>query len=271
MVTAMREDHFFDEIQKKFSDVIITSDLYSQPFAEIYDTFQAGEEELSLFLSLAMESGNKVLELCCGNGRMTIPFAQNGFDITGIDVSEDMLSILEDKKKRLPASIAKKIHVLRQDVFSLDLKEQFDFIFLPAITLCILMDDPKKTAELFGRLEGLLTERGCFAFDIRDYEQLSEPRIRPIVLDDQICFSYERIDRMLGRAYGQFLSIKKDSIGRLQLYSAVSNKKMILEDELQQLIGRTNFQIAGKESFADGSERMKLVILKRKEETPWKQ
>lgn len=96
-----------------------------------------------------------------------------------------MLSILEDKKKRLPASIAKKIHVLRQDVFSLDLKERFDFIFLPAITLCILMDDPEKTAELFGRLEGLLTERGCFAFDIRDYEQLSEPRIRPT----RFCFS----------------------------------------------------------------------------------
>ncbi len=147
----MREELFFDAIQENFSDVIIPSDLYSQPFAEIYNTFQAGEEELPLFLSLAMESGNKVLELCCGNGRMTIPFAQNGFDITGVDVSEDMLAILEDKKKKLPVSTAKRIHVIRQDVFSLDLKEQFDFIFLPAITLCILMDDPEKTAELFGR------------------------------------------------------------------------------------------------------------------------
>ena len=46
-----------------------------------------------------------VLDLCCGSGRLTIPVAKLGMDVTGVDLSGDMLAQLEEnlnvKNKRL--------------------------------------------------------------------------------------------------------------------------------------------------------------------------
>lgn len=39
----------------------------------------------------------KLLDLACGTGELSVRFAQQGFDVTGIDLSEDMLSVAQAK------------------------------------------------------------------------------------------------------------------------------------------------------------------------------
>lgn len=42
-----------------------------------------------------------MLELACGTGRITLPIAQAGFEITGLDISEGMLSYARKRSKDL--------------------------------------------------------------------------------------------------------------------------------------------------------------------------
>ena len=47
--------------------------------------------DVSLLNDLASQCGGSVLELCCGNGRIAIPLAEQGFQVKGIDISDSML------------------------------------------------------------------------------------------------------------------------------------------------------------------------------------
>src|SRR5438067_13210874 len=64
--------------------------------AELYDAF-VFDGDLPLYLDLAREYGQRVLEIACGSGRVLVPLAQAGFDVVGIDVSPHMLALAQAK------------------------------------------------------------------------------------------------------------------------------------------------------------------------------
>ena len=48
---------------------------------------------------------NRILDTACGTGNITIPLAQKGFKMWGLDLSWDMLSIAENKARKLKQKI----------------------------------------------------------------------------------------------------------------------------------------------------------------------
>ncbi|HEX7946330.1 MAG TPA: class I SAM-dependent methyltransferase [Phenylobacterium sp.] len=61
--------------------------------AEFYDwEFAERDREVPLFRRLAREAAGPVLEVGCGTGRLTLPIAADGVDITGLDLSAPMLA-----------------------------------------------------------------------------------------------------------------------------------------------------------------------------------
>lgn len=73
----------------------VTTDPYER-IADLYDLehhdFRA---DVDLLLTFAEIVGDPVLEMGCGSGRVLIPLAQGGFDVTGIDRSPAMLKRAE--------------------------------------------------------------------------------------------------------------------------------------------------------------------------------
>ena len=64
---------------------------------ETYDLF-AGRDarmagDVDFYLELARAQGGPVLELAAGTGRVLLPLARVGFQVTGLDVSRPMLDI----------------------------------------------------------------------------------------------------------------------------------------------------------------------------------
>ena len=56
-----------------------------------YDRQDTSDTGVAFYAALAQETGGPVLEIACGTGRATIPIAQRGFAVTGLDVVPGML------------------------------------------------------------------------------------------------------------------------------------------------------------------------------------
>jgi SAM-dependent methyltransferase len=54
-------------------------------------------DDLPLIEAYAKRSGGPLLELGCGTGRLLVPLAHAGYDVTGVDVSSEMLRIARAK------------------------------------------------------------------------------------------------------------------------------------------------------------------------------
>lgn len=106
--------------------------LYSD--AQRYDLVMgafAGGDQLDFYYRQIIRYGGPVLELACGSGRLTIPLARKGVNITGMDLSEDMLDLAKCKASEAQAGV----RFFRGDMRDFDLGEKFRFIFIPAQSL----------------------------------------------------------------------------------------------------------------------------------------
>lgn len=67
-------------------------------YAQYYDSGHEGTvSDFEFYLDYARQCGSPVLELACGTGRLLIPMVQSGIEITGVDLSENMLAVCQTK------------------------------------------------------------------------------------------------------------------------------------------------------------------------------
>ena len=99
-------------------------------YAQTYDaTVSYWPGEIDFYQSLSNEAkrkGEKVLELACGTGRITIPLAKHGVEIVGLDLSSAMLDVAREKSAGMS-----NISWVQQDMISFELDETFGLIIIP--------------------------------------------------------------------------------------------------------------------------------------------
>lgn len=93
-------------------------------------------EDISFYITQAETFGEPILELACGTGRITIPIAEKGFDITGIDVSDGMLSRARAKTERKELDI----DFIHADIRDFNLNKRFNLIILAYNALAHIHD-----------------------------------------------------------------------------------------------------------------------------------
>ena len=125
---------------------------YGKLCAETYEVLhaEAPEDELAFYLSYA-HAGDKILEPMCGSGRFLIPFMERGFDITGIDLSEEMLSALYRK--------APRAHAFKGDILKFDSDAPYDYIFISSGSFSLFTDEGAEDRVLV-KLRSLLAPGG---------------------------------------------------------------------------------------------------------------
>lgn len=105
--------------------------------APFYDVeFAARGHEIPFFLKQAKLAGGPVLEVACGTGRITLPIARAGVEITGLDVSRPMLA--EARRKAEAAGLT--ITWLEQDCRQIDAGKNFTLIFSATNAMQHLLD-----------------------------------------------------------------------------------------------------------------------------------
>ena len=105
-------------------------------FVEAYDAFYDADlpqiaGDVTFYSDIAREVGGSILELACGTGRITLALAEAGLAVTGADCSEGMLSVARRKAAALPAEAQQRLELVHQDMTTLRLDRQFNFVFVP--------------------------------------------------------------------------------------------------------------------------------------------
>jgi len=109
--------------------------MYDQ-IAHLYDlVHQELMDDVDFVVKLAAQSGEPVLELGCGTGRLLLPLARTGHVVTGLDNSAAMLGIAEQKITSESKAVKQRIELVDGDMTSFGLKERFRMIIVPHNTL----------------------------------------------------------------------------------------------------------------------------------------
>lgn len=96
--------------------------------ANIYDGMNTHIDDLLFYKRwLPKNKDTCILELCCGTGRLTIPIAQEGYDISGVDYTASML----EQAKVKAAGAGLEIEFIEADIRTLDLQKKYDLVFIP--------------------------------------------------------------------------------------------------------------------------------------------
>lgn len=109
----------------------MTPNLYTNT-AALYDTGNhraqiTGDLEFYMWMIPADAS---VLEVGCGTGRVTIALAERGNLVTGVDLSQEMLDVFQNKLKELSGCVD-RIQLHRMDMRHLNLGQTYDWIIFP--------------------------------------------------------------------------------------------------------------------------------------------
>ena len=100
-----------------------TFSKYPENFDET-TKYQGLHGDVDRYLELFKVHGGPVLELCCGTGRVGIPLAKAGAEITCVDIAESMLSRFAKNIERIDGNLNKQIELVHQDVTKLKLGHQ---------------------------------------------------------------------------------------------------------------------------------------------------
>jgi len=113
--------------------------------AKFYDLF-GSKNDVDFYKELALQSGNKALELGVGTARVAISLAKAGVKVVGIDDSVHMLRVAKEKLAEETEDIRKRVILKRGDMRNFELSQSFPFIYIPASTFDhnVTIEDRKK-------------------------------------------------------------------------------------------------------------------------------
>lgn len=223
--------------------------------ADIYDGLNISLSDLEFYKKwLPQNKEAKILELCCGTGRLTIPIAKDGYDIKGVDYTLSMLE--RAKEKAFQAGL--KIDFIEADIRNLNLGEKFDLIFIPFNSIHHLY----KNEDLFDALKVVrnhLKEKGLFLLDCFN------PDIQYIVgneREQQVIAEYITNDRrkVLVKQSMHYESVCQ--INRIKWHYFIDDKfhsvqdmdmRLFFPQELDSYLKQAGFNIIHK--FGDFTER----------------
>ena len=130
------------------SNLFSEKPIISKWVADMYDQKVTDTDDVGFLLSVVGEKPKKILEIACGSGRVLVPLAKAGHDVTGLDADEYVLAKIPAKAEGL-----KNIEWRAADAVQDDWGAGYDVVVLAGNILYNIVSDMDyaKAQELFIR------------------------------------------------------------------------------------------------------------------------
>ena len=144
-----------------------------EALAASYDalTYDIPYEEIFQFMKEIFRQRGKnpksILDLACGTGSLSLLLAQAGYEVTGVDLSEEMLTIASEKVMDME----------KRPFFACQAMEKLRLPYLVEAVVCCLdslnyLVKPADCCETIRRVYETLSPGGIFIFDINSVRKL---------------------------------------------------------------------------------------------------
>jgi SAM-dependent methyltransferase len=220
----------------------------------------------------------RILELGAGSGRVTIPLARAGFQVTATDQSQPMLDRLRKRVAALPAAAAARISVARGDLrdFTVPTPPRFPLV-IAAFNVLEHLYTRSEVAACLARVAAHLSPGGAFAFDVQ------MPDLGWLLRDPNKRWAKTRFtDPTTRRAYHYSTNHDYDAVSQIALiriyYEPVDGKgpvrvvklsqRKFFPAELEALVAHAGFRVverAGDFSggVLDGNSESQIIVCER--------
>ena len=132
--------------------------------APFYDVEHAHfDEDLNLYVNFAELCSGPLLELACGSGRLLVPLAREGYELTGVDSSASMLKLAQVALEQ--AGVAARCTLVQDHMSKLRLGQKFRLAFI-ALGSFGHVCTRQEQRQTLGAVRDHLTPGGRFILDI---------------------------------------------------------------------------------------------------------
>jgi len=201
-----------------------------------YGESEASRNQVDFVIGkLAIESGMRILDLCCGRGRHLIDLMRRGYDVVGVDLSAYML----DRCREAAAKENIEPRLIQADMRELSFIAEFDAV-INMFTSFGYLESEEEDQKVLDGVSRALKPGGRFLVDLlnrdwlmrnfreRDWEENSR---------GYIMLSERRFDSVTGRINAREITLHPD--GRrteishsLRLYPYRELEEMLMKAEL---------------------------------------
>ncbi len=212
-------------------------DLLSADFDLMVSWEKRLKNESPFFLRLFEQNKvRKILDLACGTGHHAIYFARAGYEVTGVDISENMLEIARKNAKGI-----RGVRFLRAGFLNVfpRVKNKFDAVLCLGNSLPHLLSkkDLKKTLrDVFD----LLNPGGIAIFQNRNYDRILKKQVRfmpPNIVeteDGKVVF-FRLLDFLKDRVVFNLVTFRQTQ-GKWSFQTKSTYLRPILRKEIENLL-----------------------------------
>ncbi len=143
---------------------VVRVDAY-EVIAEFYDLeFADFRDDIDLYLAFAQRSGDPILEVGCGTGRLLVPLARAGYTVHGVDRSPGML---ERARERLRREGLEQVRLFQADMADLGvLRDEVYRLAIIAVNGFLHATDREGQQRTLRELHRVLQAGGWLLLDV---------------------------------------------------------------------------------------------------------
>ena len=121
------------------------------------------------FVEPYLKKSDKILDLACGTGTFATMLKLNGYDVSGLDLSDEIIEIANEKRKINRLDI--NFYVDDMTTFKVEDKKDVITCFFDSINF---LNNEKDIKKMFDSVYNALNKGGYFIFDIFSKEMFKE-------------------------------------------------------------------------------------------------
>jgi SAM-dependent methyltransferase len=246
--------------------------------ARFYDAENAAmTEDLDLYSELADETGDPILDVGCGTGRVMLALAREGFTVVGVDYSEAMLARGERALAAAP-DLKSLVTFVKGDVLTAALTGPFKMIIVPYNGFMHFNTQAQQIAAL-RRFHALLDDDGLLVLDLPNAGEafgtqddsavalermFTEPESGHLVMQQSV----STLDRISQQLHVTWIYDEITADGTVRRTLAPLELRYVFSGEMDLVLALTGFGRVGtygdyeQGAFVEGSPRM--IVLAEK-------